>query len=73
MMHIRNFLIIFCFFLMINMISIKACSQVFLRGVGSGGGSGGMCVGGGGGSYKGTLLSPSIILSAAAIEFCVTK
>ena len=31
---------------MINMISIKVHSQVFLRGVGDGGDSGGMCLGG---------------------------
>ena len=65
---------------MINMISIKTPSQVFLRGVVVGGGSVSMsvcvCVCGGGGDgggwYKGIFL-PSSMLSAATIGCCVTK
>ena len=65
---------------MINMISIKTPSQVFLRGVVVGGGSVSMsvcvCVWGGGGHgggwYKGIFL-PSSMLSAATIGCCVTK
>ena len=63
---------------MINMISIKTPSQVFLRGVVVGGGSVSMsvCVCGGGGHgggwYKGIFL-PSSMLSAATIGCCVTK
>ena len=45
-MHIRNLLIIFCFFLMTNMISAKVFSQVLLKGVAVVGSSCGMCVGG---------------------------
>ena len=48
MMHIRNLLIIFRFFLMTNMISVKVFSQVLLKGVVVVGGSCGMCVGVGG-------------------------
>ena len=64
---------------MINMISIKTPSQVFLRGVVVGGGSVSMSVcvcvcgvGDGGGWYKGIFL-PSSMLSAATIGCCVTK
>ena len=64
---------------MINMISIKTPSQVFLRGVVVGGGSVSMSVcvcvwggGQGGGWYKGIFL-PSSMLSAATIGCCVTK
>ena len=63
---------------MINMISIKTPSQVFLRGVVVGGGSVSMSVcvcvwgGWGGGWYKGIFL-PSSMLSAATIGCCVTK
>ena len=63
---------------MINMISIKTPSQVFLRGVVVGGGSVSMsvcvcvCVWGGGMGYKGIFL-PSSMLSAATIGCCVTK
>ena len=66
---------------MINMISIKTPSQVFLRGVVVGGGSVSMSVcvcvcvwggGHGGGWYKGIFL-PSSMLSAATIGCCVTK
>ena len=67
---------------MINMISIKTPSQVFLRGVVVGGGSVSMSVcvcvcvwgggGHGGGGYKGIFL-PSSMLSAATIGCCVTK
>ena len=65
---------------MINMISIKTPSQVFLRGVVVGGGSVSMsvcvCVWGGGGHggvwYK-VIFLPSSMLSAATIGCCVTK
>ena len=53
------------------MISVKVFRQVLLKGVVVVGGSCGMCVGGG--RYKGTLFFSSSILSAAAIECCVTK